>query len=149
MIRKLFLIQESGVCIYYIDFSEIKTNNPKGVSHDPQLISGFFTAIMAFGETAMDEKGDELNYICFKNLNYYFRRHKTFFVVFELDSNTNLGENDISELIRNVVHIYEEFICKGVFEENACFFAPSEEFEQAIRDEIAKLMRRNLFKKFT
>lgn len=147
MIRKLFIIQESGVCIYHIDFSEIKTNSPKGTSHDPQLISGFFTAIMAFGESAMDEKGDELSYICFKNLNYYFRRHKSFFVVFELDSNTNLSANDMSDLIRNVVGIYESFIEKGIFEENACFFVANEDFEQIVRDEIAKLMRRSLFKK--
>jgi len=146
MIRKIFLVQHSGVCIYCIDFLQIKSSNTKAISADPQLVSGFFTAILSFGDIQLGNEKEDCNYICFKNLHYYFRKFNDLFIVFELDSTTKLTPGDIFDMIFHVKHLYTHFVENGHIEANCCEFNACNAFEEAIREKIAGLMRKNLFK---
>ena len=69
MITQLFILKESGQCIVHVDFRQLQSDTKEKIN--PQLISGFFAAIMTFAQTT---NGDDnsLDHISMKNLNYYF-----------------------------------------------------------------------------
>jgi hypothetical protein len=153
MIRNLYIVHESGVCLYHLDFTEYKTAAGKCTGPtDPQLISGFFTAIIAFGETTVrdTEKGFELNFISFKNHSYYFCRIRQFFIILETDAvETTLTNESISEIMQMVANLYQKYIDDGIFDENGCIYNPDDNFENEIKSFISKIMRRSLFKKIS
>jgi hypothetical protein len=147
----MYIVHESGVCLYDLDFNAIKMSNGKlNAATDPQLISGFFTAIITFGESTVNDmdKGCELNFISFKNHSFYFCRLNHFFIILETDAvETNLTKENIEDIMHQVVNIYQEYINKGVFDVDGCIYTPDENFENDIKNYIAKVMRKSLFKK--
>ena len=102
MIRKLYIIQEAGVCSLFIDFTCIQCDfdNKMQRTSDPQLISGFFSAIIAFADEAIGT-GDQktIDSISVKNVIYYFKKLKDYYFILELDSlDSASSRDDIEEL---------------------------------------------------
>jgi hypothetical protein len=152
MIRKLYIITNAGVCFQYLDFLQIQSKK-EAPALDPNLASGFFMAIIVFGENTIENSGntkESVNYLAFKNLNYYFSRRNKFIFILETDNvNKNIEKKDIDELIAGIANTFEEYIKNGVFDPESPIYTVNETFETQIRDLIAKLTRKALFRKST
>lgn len=158
MIRKIFIIQRSGECIYYLNLALLENGNVTSKASDPQIISRFFAAIVAFGDSQtgspvntnldskFESKREKMNFICFKNLNYYFQQFGTYFIVFELDLNNSIPDKDILSLMHELNSLYEQFIEKGTTWKTEIELNMPTEFENAIRDKVALIYRRSLLK---
>jgi hypothetical protein len=134
-----------------MDFSVIQAGKNNEIENDPQLISGFFTALFTFGDQAIESSGSQkevVNFISFKNLHYYFFRKQQFFYVIEADSiNNSLTKEDINGLIFTIANTFKEFIATGKFDIESDEFCQLPEFENEIRECIARLVRKCLFRR--
>jgi hypothetical protein len=145
MIRKIYVIHDSGVCLYDFDFLAIGRDH---TGYDPQLISGFFVALFQFGESQITniEGAAHVNFIAFKNLNYYFEKVKNMFVVIEMDqSDKNFAQEDARAVMDYTVDLYQDYVAKGFFDKLSSEFHHNSNFEVQIKDFIAQQMRQKLF----
>ena len=130
MLRKIYIIHSSGICLYHLDFTNSALDK---TPNDTQLLSGFFSALFQFGEGAI--KADEsatgyLNFICFKDLNYYFQKSKSLLIVIEIDQCAPMfNRYDAKEMIDFIIKLYEYGIQKGIYDENCTEYCHSPEFE--------------------
>ena len=149
MLRKVFIINNGGVCMYYIDLTQIQTKYQKSTISDPQLISGFFSAIMAFGEemsgSASDNGVKKTSVMLIKSMNYTFCKSDTRFFVVESDRNDrSLAQRDIEEFLYYVVDVFDLYIQKGIIDENSDREIILPELENDIRAYLGKIVRRSL-----
>lgn len=144
MIRKIYVIHDSGVCLYDFDFL---ASGKDRSGYDPQLISGFFVALFQFGESTITnvDGAAHVNFIAFKNLNYYFEKVKNMFVVIEMDqTDKNFAQEDARAVIDYTVDLYQEFVTKGFFDKFSAEFHHNADFEGQIKEFIAHQMRQKL-----
>jgi hypothetical protein len=153
MIRKLSIVQDAGVCSLFINFSTIQNElelKSKRTS-DPQLISGFFSAILAFAEEAIgsgDVGNKAVDHISLKNIIYYFKKVNHFYFILELDAvNDNVCKEDVEELLTNIVELFESYIEQGLIENPEFQEIENADFIKEIHSLVSKTARKCLFKK--
>jgi hypothetical protein len=148
MLRKVFIINNGGVCMYFVDLSQIQTKFQKSTISDPQLISGFFSAIMAFGEEmsgVSDNAEKKTNIMLIKSMNYTFCKSDQRFFVVESDRNDrSLAQRDIEEFLFYIVDIFDLYVQKGIIDESSDREIVLPEMENDIRAFLGKIVRRSL-----
>jgi hypothetical protein len=148
MIKKLLIIRDTGICMSSFNFTSTKNEE------QDMLISGFFTALVSFGEqtiTSTDETRANINVIEFQKNTYYFSRKGHFLYVVEVDSaSRNLASSGLFEdIIQDTSALFEKYCTEKIFDLNSCALPDSPSFNQEIRDIIARATRRSLFRKAT
>ena len=149
MIKKIFVIRECGICLNYIDYAGIQTKANENNNKDPQLVSGFFSALMTFAdETITSGKSESnLSFISLRNSNYYFLKVNHRFYIVETDSNDKtMSMQDFEELLKNICVIVEEYIKNGLMNEDICEEDCNSKVSNDIRNTVAKALRKSLFK---
>ena len=123
MIKKLFILQTTGQCIIYMDFEFIESKNANSVKKDPQLISGFFSAIIVFAENVVAGRENPINQIQMKTGNYIFSNIGGYYVILETtvtDSSLNL--DDYNFIIAEIGDVFYASFCKNG-DSNDIFFS--------------------------
>ncbi|MFX0141958.1 MAG: hypothetical protein ACFFDN_50440 [Candidatus Hodarchaeota archaeon] len=94
MIKGIFVIYDTGICLYN------KSN--KNIPPNEQLVSGFIAAIDRFCKTSI---GENISYICTETLKFHFIRKNKLIFVFLSD------KNDITnKLLPNFKQIMNKFL---------------------------------------
>lgn len=148
MIKKIFILRECGICLNYIDYAGIQTKASSTDSKDPQLISGFFSALMTFADETISGGKSESNmsFISIRNVNYYFLKVNHRFYIVETDSNDKMNMQDFEELLNNICVIVEAYIKSGVMNEDVCEDDCNTKVSNDIRNAVGKALRKSLFK---
>jgi len=149
MIKKIFILRECGICLNYIDYAGIQTKANGNNNKDPQLISGFFSALMTFADETISSGKSESNmsFISIRNTNYYFLKVNHRFYIVETDSNDKtMTMQDFEELLNQICVIVEEYIKTGLMNEDVCEEDTNTKISNDIRNVVAKALRKSLFK---
>ncbi len=97
MIKGIFVMHKSGICLYNKSLSKI--------TPDAQLIGGFLSALYKFCDVSIGEK---ISNFCTNTLKFdYFHRHDLFFVFI---SDKGDGIELLPQFRRLIKEFYREFI---------------------------------------
>ncbi len=111
MINEVYVIQESGIPLYYYNYEQIISKIQ--VRDDfYTLQAGFFAALVQFGSELAQ---DELKYIIFNNRTYGIKRSNDLFVVFS--DNIQLSVEQLKELDKKL-EIASSYINKKLGDTN-------------------------------
>jgi hypothetical protein len=150
MIHKLYVIHLSGICIYYLDFASIQLDKKE---FDPQLLSGFFTAIMEFANSAtagnyMTEGSRTIDMLCLKNRNYYISKNHNFYYIMESDqADQNITKEDVEKLLDFVEQRFKRKTQEGISASITSEMLVDEELGSSIKQEVSRIMRMKLLHK--
>lgn len=97
MIKGIFVIHNSGICIYNKYISDI--------SADVQLFSGFLTALYRFCNASIGEK---ISNFCTNTLKFNYIYDDNLFFVFIIDQ-SDLMDNLMPQFQKVIKKFYEEF----------------------------------------
>jgi hypothetical protein len=92
MINEVYVIQESGIPLYYYNYDQI-TSNIELRDEFYTLQAGFFAALVQFGSELAN---DELRYIVFDNRTYGIKRSTDIYIVFS--ENVQLSVDQLKDL---------------------------------------------------
>jgi hypothetical protein len=104
MIKKLYIIKDTGHCIIFFDFlsKRIEDNTQENSNSDPQLISGFFAALLAFAEAYVG-KNDPLHLLWIESSKIYFRKQNDLYFILETDKGEqNLTDEEFSIIMTDI-----------------------------------------------
>jgi hypothetical protein len=139
-IGKIYIIKDSGICLYEIDCTDIKQ---KGIdftmTKDSQLVSGFFSAIFSYGDLILSEtySTNNMEFIAYRNRSYYIFRTPLFIVILEILWHAIFANQmQIEGLIKNIAAIYQDCITQKIFNPDSCQILRNETFEQKICEYI-------------
>ena len=145
MIKKLFILKGSGVCLYFRDFCEFSmpSNNKGSHACDPQLLSGFFAALMTFAENT----SGSLQTISMNNSNYYFHKDEEYYIILETDLvNPKINYDDFMGLLKDITQYFVSFINIKELDTDFMEIIEDEHFSNTIQEKISRLYRRSLLK---
>ncbi len=94
MIKGIFVIYNTGICLY--------NKSVKNIPPNEQLVSGFIAAMDRFCKTSI---GENISYICTETLKFHFIRKNKLIFVFLSDKN-----DTSSYLLPNFKQIMNEFL---------------------------------------
>ena len=151
MIKKVFILKSSGHLVYYLDCCLFQKKSEISIEQksDPDLISGFFAAIIAFAENTSGQEAP-INQISMKDLNYYFFHKNDFYFVLETDMvNSGLKHTDFLNLLKDV----SENFCKtfDTMQFDAIIVQKVEDykFTEHIKTSISTLIRKSILNKIS
>jgi hypothetical protein len=120
MISKLYIIEESGICRYYIDITDTDSERESNVSVNTQLISSLFSALLVFADesvTSVDTSSKVITYIAIKNVLFYFRKVQNLFIILETDEIDNqLFKDRYDDLLDQIVSSFNVH-CRDIMNE--------------------------------
>lgn len=152
MIKKLYLVHTSGICISYIDYENLKIEIAEKQAVHPQLESGFFTAIISFFEGKTSDPAGEQT-VCkleWKNVDILFYNVGKFYLIIENDNkNMNLNEEDWNNIFKYLASEITSMIESGQLEEDSGKIPDFTDFENNSREYISKVLRKSLLRKFS
>jgi hypothetical protein len=150
MIQKLYIIENSGICYYFINFLN---HEEKDISFDPNNISGFFSALIQFGDNTLNtnvSSNGELQYIYFKNSSFYFTKKDNLLLIIETSTICQtLSKSDLKEFLLYCDELYKEYVRNNVFSQGIHQLAQDISFEQKIKAYLAKIYKKSLLGKKT
>jgi hypothetical protein len=124
------------------------TVKDKSYEDDPQLISGFFAAILTFAETTAGNS-DTISNLLMQKKSYYFLKHEGYYFILETDNlNQNLTEDDFNALLIFISDCFHEKFLKNNVKD-LIEIIEDDEFTSEIQNKISKMIRKKLFTKFT
>jgi hypothetical protein len=150
MIKKVYILKSTGHLVYFLDCCLFQTKSEKKTEYlcDPDLISGFFAAIIAFAENTSGQKAP-LNQISMRNHNYYFFHKIGFYFILETDiNNSSLKYEDFINLLKC---ISENFHNAFSFQKDSVIIQRIEDntFTEHIKDSISNLIKKNILNKIS
>lgn len=145
MIRKMYIINKSGVCIYHIDFSIFQVNDEKNQNQDAQLIGGFFTAMDSFASTAV-KSTQKLRSIVLTDIIYYFHNERKRIYVLETDSlNKNMFHEDYVDILKEISTLFDDIILQEN-DDDLIMDVDNAEFTEEVKHIVSKNVKKSLFK---
>ena len=109
MIKQLFILKATGTCIIHINFNQIDSDKEKTKTVDPQLVSGFFSAILAFSETIVEGADNAINYMQLKNRLFYFYKIQAFYIILECSADDQTLKNqDYESILIDIGLLFED-----------------------------------------
>jgi len=132
-----------------MDFDSIESKSTNRVMKDPQLISGFFSAIIVFAENVVAGCENPINQIQMKNANYIFFNLGKFYIVLEtsiVDSSLSIEDYDF--IITEIGDVFYASFCKDGDSEDIFYSIEDEIFENKVRSIISTQIRRKISQKF-
>jgi len=150
MIKKVYILKSTGHLVYFLDCCLFQSKSEKNTEFllDPDLISGFFAAIIAFAENTSGQKAP-INQISMKNNNYYFFHDNGFYFILETDIvNSSLTYEDFINLLKC---ISENFHNAFSFQKDSIIIQRIEdnEFTEHIKFSISDLIKKNILNKIS
>lgn len=149
----MYLVHISGTCLHYIDFEEIKIEKSEKKAVHPQLASGFFSAIISFCDSAVDNGSIETDKICklaWKNLDLYFFNLQEYYLIIEADNkNMSIDDQDWKNIFNYLSSGIKSMIESGTLKEGSGLIPDFSDFENNSREYIAKVLRRSLLKRLS
>ena len=144
MIQRIFIVRQSGECVYYLDYSG---RNCTDGNQDPQLISGFFMAIAAFAENTSGNN-EMINSISLKNLNYHFHKQDGFFFILEEDQIiSTFTFEDYREILIKIGETFHSWCKNEKLDSESPQMIQNASFDEEIRNQVSRVLRQRLFKK--
>jgi hypothetical protein len=132
-----------------MDFDSIVSKNKYSITKDPQLISGFFSAIIAFAENVVSRHKNPINQIQMKNGNYIFFNIGSFYIILETTiADNSLSKEDYDLIITEIGDVFYASFCKDEDSENLFFSIEDEIFENKVRAIISTQIRQRIAQKF-
>ena len=132
-----------------MDFNSIESNYSNSFKKDPQLISGFFSAIIAFAENIVAGVENPINQIQMKNGNYIFFNIGNFYIILETTINdSSLSIEDYDFIITEIGDVFYASFCKDGDSDDIFFSIEDEIFENKVRSIISNQIQRRISKKF-
>jgi hypothetical protein len=119
-------------------------NNNKVVNAcDPQLLSGFFAALMTFAENT----SGNLQTISMNNSNYYFHKDSDFYFILETDLvNPKIAYEDFMGLLKDITQYFIGYVNIKELDTDFMEIIEDENFSNSIQEKISRLYRRSLLK---
>ena len=137
-------MKNTGECIYHINLCSYLPKNLQDLLIDPDLASGFFSAIFSFAKM-MTGNEDAIKYLPMSNFYYYFFRDQGFIFIFETE--TIMKKLDFEQLLKEISTIFLEFLKEKNLSIDSSYFIEDENLSNQLRNKISKFIRQNLFKK--
>ncbi len=149
MIQRVYIILLSGICVYHLDFASIRLDKEK--AFDPQLLSGFFTAIMEFANTATgggyeSDGSKPIDTISISNRKYYISKNHKFYYVIEADQlDSYLNNEDMKEIIGFIQRMFSSKADVGANAAMTGEMYIDEDFGNVIKEHVSRTVRSKLF----
>ena len=152
MIKQLYILSPGGQCTFHLDFCDVQILTPQDqATHDPQLISGFFAAIMSFAQVTTGE-ADAIKHIPLNNKHFFFHQSPSYTYIIETDDmNKNAQNDDYFELLHsieidflNFLQIYPDINANGCYE-----IISNNGLTNKVKEKIARFSRQLLFRKYS
>ena len=132
-----------------MDFDSIESKNINSFKKDPQLISGFFSAIIVFAENVVAGVENPINQIQMKNGNYIFFNIGNFYIILETTINdSSLSIEDYDFIITEIGDVFYASFCKDGDSDDIFFSIEDVFFENKVRSIISNQIQRRISKKF-
>ena len=154
MLKKLYLIRETGQCIYHQVLGQVESDSEKNEANgncdkDPNLISGFFAAIISFADQVIGEDNN-VNNLSLKNSNFYFikRNHLHYILETDLD-NPYFTEDDFYNILNKVAIMIELYLCENNIDDSIVQISEEKELNKSISNIVSKFMRSKIFSKIS
>ena len=107
MIKKLYIIKETGPCIYFLNFE----NASKNLVKNPNYFSGIFSVIMKFAEILLDGENNAFGKLSLNDMNYYFLTNKGLHYILETEvDNDNFSDYEYYYLLSNIGDHFEQYL---------------------------------------
>ena len=150
MIKKVYILKSTGHLVYFLDCCLFQKKSEKKAEYmmDPDLISGFFSAIIAFAENTSGQKAP-INQISMKDYNYYFFHKDGFYFILETD--IIISSLKYEDFIKLLKCISENFHNAFSFQKDSIIVRRIEDntFTEYIKDSISNLIKKNILNKIS
>ena len=144
MLKQIYLIRETGQCIFHQSLGKIEVN---GTSEkvdsdiDPNLISGFFSAIISFANLATG-KENEVNHLSLKNSNFYFIKRKHLHFILESGTfNPSFLEKDYFIVLNKIADYFVNYIHSNEIDDSISQISGIAELNEHVTQIISNHLR--------
>ena len=146
MLKKLYLISQTGQCIYHQGMGQIEREGAScdGSEVDPNLISGFFSAILTFANMMAGQE-NEVHNISLKNSNFYFIQRNHLHFILESDS-TN---DDVYVILNKLADLIEDYIERNNIDYSIVQLSGESEIYENVTAIVSSHMRNQILSKFS
>lgn len=146
MIKNLYVIKDTGQCLYHLKFYDIKIKTEKVNKYktdDPNIISGFFAAILAFANAVEGNNG--INKLFLENSNYYFIKQDTIHFIIDTDhTNSKFTEEDYFVLLQKCAGLINEYMLENHIDDSFMVITNSDELSSQIKALISQKIREKI-----
>lgn len=139
MISKLYIIEESGICRYFIDITLLDNVDEKesNISVNTQLIGSLFSALLVFANESVsntESTSKIITYMAIKNILFYFRRIDNFYIILETDEIDNqLSKDRYEDLLDQIISSFNSYCMNKSMNEIDNQIIHNQQFNDEIR----------------
>ena len=149
MIKQLFILKATGTCVIHNNFDQIDSESSMLHKKDPQLISGFFSAILAFSESVVEGADNEISMMQLKNRLFYFYKIQSFYIILECSADDQtLVSDDYESILIDIGLIFEDSFLQDKNPDDIFFTIEDENFNSKIKEIISAQIRKKFTQRF-